>query len=166
VKAAGRTIAHRSELGAVEVVTDDDGLGAAYDRVAAVCAREGDDVVVQQGSGDGEELLVAVVRDPEYGLSAIVRPGGVLAELLDEQVVLWHGWPARRRLAILRDSRVGRLLAGYRGRPAGDTAALADAIDTVFGALADRTVTFLELNPVVVAPGGIRAVDAMARQPL
>jgi acyl-CoA synthetase (NDP forming) len=164
VKAAGRTIAHRSELGAVTVVRDGDELAGAYRRVAAVCERHGDDVLVQEGAGAGEELLVAVIRDPEYGLSAVVRPGGVLAELLDEQVVLWHGWSPGQRLATLRGSRVGRLLAGYRGRPAGDVVALRDAVDALFAALAHGPLTFLELNPVVVAPSGIRAVDAIARR--
>lgn len=164
VKAAGRTIAHRSELGAVAVVADEAAFAATYRRVAEVCAEHGDDVVVQEGVGAGQELLVALVRDPEYGLSAVLRPGGVLAELLDEQVVLWHGWSPERRLATLRDSRVGRLLAGYRGRPAGDVVALRDAVDTLFAALAPGPVTFLELNPVVVLPDGIRAVDAIARQ--
>jgi hypothetical protein len=146
------------------VVADEAALAAAYRRVAEVCAAHGDDVVVQEGVGAGQELLVALVRDPEYGLSAVLRPGGVLAELLDEQVVLWHGWSPGQRLATLRDSRVGRLLAGYRGLPAGDVVALRDAVDTLFAALAPGPVTFLELNPVVVLPEGIRAVDAIARQ--
>ncbi|WP_326566149.1 acetate--CoA ligase family protein [Amycolatopsis rhabdoformis] len=164
VKAAGQTIAHRSELGAVAVVRDEAGLAEAYERVAKVCAEHGDEVVVQQGVGAGQEVLVAVVRDPEYGLSAVLRPGGVNAELLDDQVVLWHGWSPEQRLATLRESRLGVLLSGYRGQAAGDVGALNTAITTLFTALADQPVSFVELNPVVVLADGIRAIDALGRK--
>ncbi|MEW2507523.1 acetate--CoA ligase family protein [Amycolatopsis sp. NPDC047767] len=164
VKAAGRTIAHRSELGAVAVVHGEDHLTAAYERVAKVCAEHGDDVVVQRGVGSGQEVLVAVVRDPEYGLSAVLRPGGVNAELLDDQVVLWHGWPPEQRLATLRESRLGVLLSGYRGQAASDVEALNAAITTLFTALADQPVSFVELNPVLVLADGVRAIDAIGRK--
>ncbi|MGW4482943.1 acetate--CoA ligase family protein [Amycolatopsis sp. NPDC004368] len=164
IKAAGQTIAHRSELGAVAVVRDEAAFAPAYERVAKVCAEHGDEVVVQRGVGTGQEVLVAVVRDPEYGLSAVLRPGGVNAELLDDQVVLWHGWPAEQRLKTLRESRLGVLLSGYRGQVAGDVGALGAAITTLFTALADQPVSFVELNPVVVLADGIRAIDALGRK--
>ncbi|MFI5610721.1 acetate--CoA ligase family protein [Amycolatopsis sp. NPDC051903] len=164
LKAAGRTIAHRSELGAVAVVRDDEELADAYERVAAVCAEHGDEVVVQQGAGTGQEVLVAVLRDPEYGLSAVIRPGGIAAELLDDQVVLWHGWSEAQRLAVLRESRLGVLMSGYRGRPALDVAALNTTITALFTALAEQPVSFVELNPVVVLPHGVRAIDAIGRK--
>lgn len=163
VKAAGRTIAHRSELGAVEVVRGPEDLASAYRRVAGICARHGDDVIVQEGVGAGQEVLVAVVRDPEYGLAALVRPGGIYAELLDDQVVLWHGWPAEQRLAILSRSRVGALMSGYRGQASTDIAALNGAITLLLTALEGQPVSFVELNPVVVLRDGVRAIDAIAR---
>ncbi|QRP47112.1 acetate--CoA ligase family protein [Amycolatopsis sp. FDAARGOS 1241] len=164
IKAAGRTIAHRSELGAVAVVRGEEQLADAYERVASVCAEHGDEVVVQQGAGAGREVLVAVLRDPEYGLSAVIRPGGIAAELLDDQVVLWHGWSEAQRLAVLRESRLGVLMSGYRGQPARDVAALNTTITALFTALAEQPVSFVELNPVVVLPHGVRAIDAIGRK--
>jgi hypothetical protein len=59
--------------------------------------------------------------------------------------------------------RLSPLLAGYRGRPAGDRAALAELIRRV-SALLDvmPELRELDLNPVIVrAPGGgIMVVDA------
>lgn len=164
VKAAGRTIAHRSELGAVEVVREPADLLPAYERVAGVCARYGDEVVIQEGVADGREILVAVVRDPEYGLAAIVRPGGIYAELLDDQVVLWHGWDEQRRLATLTRSRVGALLSGYRGQAPADIAALNDAITELLTALREQPISFVELNPLVASRDGVRAIDAIAKK--
>ncbi|MFG1921777.1 acetate--CoA ligase family protein [Cryptosporangium sp. NPDC048952] len=164
IKAAGRTITHRSDLGAVELVRDTAALHAAYTRVAAVCAEHGDAVVVQQGVPSGQDLLLAVLRDPEYGLTVVLRPGGVLAELLDEQVVLWHAWDAANRSETLRASRVGTLLSGYRGGARGDVEALEHLVETVLTAFAAHDLPFAEFNPVVVAPGGVYVLDALAAQ--
>lgn len=162
IKAAGRTIAHRSELGAVEVVRAAAEFLSAYRRVAEVCEWHGDAVIVQQGVPSGHDLLVAVLRDPEYGVTAVIRPGGVLAEMLDEQVVLWHGWDAGQRSTSLRSSRIGTLLGGYRGAPPADVPALEDLIETVLASVVASDLEFVEFNPVVVGSDGAYVVDALA----
>jgi hypothetical protein len=161
VKAAGRTISHRSDVGAVILVRSPPELAESYASVAAICARLGDDVVVQQGAPPGQEVLAAVLRDPEYGLAMILRPGGVLAELLDEQVVLWHGWTSAERLETLRKSRLGELLGGYRSLPPGSIPALHAVVESVLTALAGSPVDFLEFNPVVVTWDAVHVVDAI-----
>lgn len=162
IKAAGRTIVHRSELGAIEIVRDGADIPAAYERVAAICERYDDNVIVQQGVPSGQEVLLAVIRDPEYGLAALLRPGGILAELLDEQVVLWHGWSPEDRLEALTGSRIGTLLEGYRGQPQADLNSLHNLVETVLRSLDDRDIAFVEFNPIVVSSGGVHAIDAIA----
>jgi acyl-CoA synthetase (NDP forming) len=166
VKAAGRTIAHRTELGAIEVVPDVAGLDAAYHRVAAICARYGDEIVVQEGVPPGQEILLAVIRDPEYGLAAVLRPGGTLTELLDEQVVLWHGWTPADRLAALTESRLGTLAGGYRGTRPGDLSALHQLTETALVAFGAAGLDFVEFNPVVMAPDRVRVLDALGTRPV
>lgn len=161
IKAAGRTISHRSEIGAVAVVSSAEGLADAYQRVAAVSSVYGDAVVVQSGAGDGHEVLVAVVRDAEYGIAVIVRPGGTFVELLEDQVVLWSGWSSSERRDALISSRVGRILAGYRGAAPVDLDALCDTIETLIIAIAPSSVSLLELNPIIVSSDGVLAVDAL-----
>lgn len=162
IKAAGRTISHRSELGAVAVVRSAEGLEDAYLRVASVSSTHGDAVVVQSGAGGSHEVLVAVVRDTEYGLVAIVRLGGTLVELLDDQVMLWSGWSSEERREVLLASRVGRILSGYRGSAPADINALCETIDTLIEAVASTSISLLELNPIIVSSTGVLVVDALA----
>jgi acyl-CoA synthetase (NDP forming) len=165
IKAAGRSIAHRAELGAVEVVTSPAQVAAAYARVAAVCRQHDDDVVVQRGVTGGQEVLLAALRDPEYGLAVVLRPGGVLAELLDEQVVLWHGWEPAARERTLARSRLGALLGGYRGQPAVSLSALHGLAELTLSGLAGRDLAFVEFNPVVVLAGEVCVLDAIGAFP-
>jgi acetate---CoA ligase (ADP-forming) len=59
--------------------------------------------------------------------------------------------------------RVNRLLTGLRGQPAGDVDALVDAIVAVseFAWAARGVLTALDVNPVLVHPVGVTAVDAV-----
>ncbi|MGH3757545.1 acetate--CoA ligase family protein [Actinophytocola sp.] len=162
MKAAGRTIEHRSELGAVRVVRDSAALGEAFAAIRAVCDAHGDAVVAQRWAPGGFELMVSAIRDPEFGPVALVRPGGVLAEHLVGQAALWGGWDARRRLAVLRHSTIGELLDGYRGGPVYDVEALNELVSTALHAV-DTELSFLEINPTIVGESGVVVVDALAR---
>jgi acetate---CoA ligase (ADP-forming) len=162
IKAAGRAITHRTELGAVRVVPDPDGLGRAFHAVREICEAEGDVVVMQQMVSGGFEVMVSAVRDPEYGPVAYVRPGGTLAELMSGQAVLWGGWDPGRRARVLRASVVGRLLDGYRGGTRHDLAALSDLVSIALAAVAGE-MSFLEMNPVMVGQEAIHVVDLIAR---
>jgi acetate---CoA ligase (ADP-forming) len=161
VKAAGRTLAHRSELGAVKVGIDAAGMAAAFAAVDAVSREHGDATLVQEMSAPGFELMVAVIADPEFGPVAFVRPGGVLAELLDQQVILSNRWPRATRLRRLRESRLGEVLSGYRGGESYDLGALVDLVADVVDLVPAGDLSFLELNPVILAPDGATAVDAV-----
>jgi acyl-CoA synthetase (NDP forming) len=162
VKAAGRTIEHRTEHGAVRFVRTEEGLSPAVAAVSRVCSEHGDAVMLQAAAAPGFEVLVSVVRDPEFGPVAFVRPGGTFAELMDGQAVVWSGWDAARRLHVLHQSRIGELLSSYRGGTAYDVEGLADLLTTCLAAV-EHAMSFLEMNPVIVHEDGVTLVDAVAR---
>jgi acyl-CoA synthetase (NDP forming) len=170
LKAAGRSIVHRAEAGAVRVVHVIDDLAREYAHVRAVCDRAGDAVVAQRFVPAGLEVMLSAVRDPELGPVAFVRLGGLWAERMSLQTVLWDGWNESRRERVLRRSAVGELLDGYRGGARYDVAALNRLVSQVLAAVAVDAgpLRLLELNPVAVQEidtgGGVRVIDAVARQ--
>ena len=76
--------------------------------------------------------------------------------------VLWSGWPASRREAVLRQSPVGRLLNGYRGGRRYDIAAVNELSSALLAAVS-QDMRFIEINPVIVGSGGVHVVDLIAR---
>ncbi|TXK40093.1 acetate--CoA ligase family protein [Nonomuraea sp. C10] len=165
VKAAGRGIVHRSELGAVAVVTGEDELREAFARVAAACREHDDDVLVQRmAPPGGTEFFVSAMEHPEVGPFALVRPGGLLTELIPGQAIISHRWNAPTRRRRLLDSPVGRLCDGYRGRPVLDVDALLDVVATALDAVAAGRLGFVELNPVFLYESGAATVDVVAGQ--
>jgi acyl-CoA synthetase (NDP forming) len=154
-------IAHKSDVGGVRLgLAGDDQVAAAY---ADLAERIGPRVVVSAMAGDGVELALGIVRDPLLGPLVLVAAGGVLVELLDDRVVaLPPVAPAVARRAVDR-LKVRRLLDGFRGAPAADVEALLSAV-TALSALAMElgdAIDAVDVNPVVVRPDGLRAVDAL-----
>jgi len=150
--------AHKTETGGVALdLADDAAVRDAVERIGAP-------VIVQRYLEGGTELLAGVVQDPVFGPLVAFGPGGVFAELIGD---------AAFRIAPLTDvdaeelvagGKAGRLVAGFRGSPAADAAALADLVHRL-GRLAEDVpqVGELDLNPVIAGPDGCVAVDARVR---
>ena len=101
-------------------------------------------------------------RDAVFGPVVLVGLGGILAEVLDDVVVLLAPVPeaeVRRRLGRLRGAA---LLDGVRGRPGVDLDGLASLVAAVARLLVeDPDIVEIDLNPVIASPDGAVAVDAL-----
>jgi acetyl-CoA synthetase len=112
-------------------------------------------------------MLVGVIVDPQFGQVLVVGAGGVLTELLSDSVSLLPPWTRESIAAALSRLASAKLLAGYRGKPPGDAAALVDCILGVarYAAANIASVIEIDVNPVIVRPAGFGAVavDALIR---
>jgi acetyl coenzyme A synthetase (ADP forming)-like protein len=149
---------HKTETGGVALDLRD------AEAVRDAVARIGPPVLVQPFLRGGAEILVGAFQDPVFGPLVALGPGGTMAELIGD---------AGFRLAPLTDAdadelvesgKAGRLLSGFRGTPAADRGAVADALLRI-ARLADDLpeVAELDLNPVIAGPAGCVVVDARAR---
>ncbi|MFQ5437855.1 MAG: acetate--CoA ligase family protein [Paracoccaceae bacterium] len=157
----GKGIAHKTEAGAValELETEADLHAAAKDM------RTDGFLLEEMVKGGVAELLVGVVRDAAHGYVLTIAAGGTLAELMDDRRSLLI--PARRRDVVeaLEQLRFGLLLAGFRGRPAADSAAVVDAVMALQDIVVTRTTGLgeFEINPLICCPDRAVAADVLLR---
>ncbi|MFG3720898.1 acetate--CoA ligase family protein [Streptomyces massasporeus] len=112
---------------------------------------------------DGIELIVGVNRDPRFGPVAMVGLGGILAEALRDVAFTLAPVPADRAVTLLRGLRTATLLDGVRGNPPVDVDAAAKAVETITAfAAAHPEIAELEVNPLLVRPDGVLALDSRA----
>jgi hypothetical protein len=116
-------------------------------------------------AGSVAEVLVGILRDPAHGFVLTLGAGGVLAEVLGDSVSLSLPATADQIASALGGLRVAALLAGYRGRPAADMAALVRAILAVQDCAIAHAAGLMELeiNPILATPDRTVAVDALIR---
>ncbi|MFC4943955.1 acetate--CoA ligase family protein [Pseudonocardia sp. GCM10023141] len=167
LKTAAAGLGHKSDVGGVRL-----GLGSAVELRAAytamTAALDEPRVLVQPQRGeDGVELLVGVVRDPEWGLTLAVALGGIWVEILRDSAL--RLLPADRPLdagevhRMLGELRGARLLAGPRGTAAADVDRVAEVIVGIAElarGLGDRLES-LEINPLRVHESDVEALDAL-----
>ncbi len=165
VKACAPGLLHKTEAGGVALnLRNADQVMAAIERMSAL----GPEVLVEEMVTDGvAEALLGVVVDPQFGPVLVIGSGGILTELLaDSAPVLFPVDEAAVTRAI-DGLKLAPLIAGFRGQPAGDRAALTQACVRL-AALAEREaarLVELDVNPVIVRPAGrgVVAVDALVR---
>ncbi len=165
IKANAAAIEHKSEVGGVIVnVRSTNEAEAAARRLVKLS----ETLLVEEMVTDGvAEILVGITVDAQFGQMLVLGAGGILTELLRDSVNLLPPFTEGAIRAALGRLRVARLLAGFRGRPAGDLPALVAAIlaCTRYAQANLERLAELDLNPVIVRPAGrgVVAVDALIR---
>ena len=167
LKVVADAIPHRSDLGLVAVgLRDEDELAGAWGELSRrLEGRKADGFVVQEMARGVLEVFAGVTRDPDFGLVLAFGTGGVLIEAFDDVALRCLPLRAGDAEALITETRAATLLAGHRGRPPGDAAALARCLE----ALADfawserASLSELDVNPIVVREtgSGCVVVDAL-----
>lgn len=162
LKAVSDDIPHRSEHGLVALgLSTEAELRQAWGRLdqrLAAMGAETKDVarLVQAQVNTGVEAIIGIGRDPEIGPFVAFGAGGVLVEILDEMAVRPLPLCEGEAEEMVRQSRLMRLLDGYRGQPKCDVGALIDCIEKV-AAFADAErdrIREIDINPILVRPTG------------
>ena len=159
LKAAGRALRHRIDLGAVRLaLADEHAVRAAYQDLNG---NFGPDVLVQTMVAPGVACVIEVVEDPAFGPVVGFGLGGIASELLGD--LAWRAAPLTDRAAesLVDEPRLAPLLHGYRGSAPVDRKALIDLLLRV-GRLADDhpRLRSLMLNPVLTRPDGYSVLHA------
>lgn len=171
VKIQSVDVPHKTEAGGVRLrITDTAALHQAHAEVLAAARRHApqariDGVLVERMAGAGVEMIVGITRDPGFGPVVMVGAGGIMTELFQDTAFRLAPVSEAEALSMVRELRSAPLLAGFRGAPKADVAALARLISQVSRlAVAGRdTISEFELNPVIVhaAGEGCSVADAL-----
>jgi acyl-CoA synthetase (NDP forming) len=171
VKLVSADILHKTEVGGVMLgLTDDAQVISAVREMQASIARHRPDAridgfLVSQMVNEGVETILGVHRDPAFGPVITFGLGGVLVELLADAVCVLAPVSIDEARALIGGIKTAPLLTGYRGGPAHDVEALAQAIANVsqFAARHRDRLHSIEINPLRVMPGsgGVIALDAV-----
>ncbi|MFD8227234.1 acetate--CoA ligase family protein [Streptomyces massasporeus] len=155
---------HKSDAGGVALgLAGPAELLAAFREMHARLGAPSYSVEAMADLTDGIELIVGVNRDPRFGPVAMVGLGGILAEALRDVAFTLAPVTADRAATLLRGVRTATLLDGVRGKPPVDVGAAAKAVETITAfAAAHPEIAELEVNPLLVRPDGVLALDSRA----
>lgn len=158
-KIASAQILHKSDIGGVRVgLTDAAAVRQAWSAIMAAARSHCPDAAIdgvlieKMAPAGGVELIIGVTRDPTFGHVLTFGIGGIHVEVLRDvsrrMLPLADGDAA----AMIREIRAWPLLAGIRGRPPVDVAALEALLQQVSDFVCDNAdwIEEIDLNPVWV----------------
>jgi acetyltransferase len=163
-------ISHKSDVGgvALDLRTPEAVRAAAEAMLVRVHAarpeaRVSGFIVQRMAPDDGFQLLLGMVRDPQFGPLVVLGFGGIYVEVLKDTTTRLAPVDRAEALLMIRELRMAPALEGARGVPPADLDALADTISR-FSWLATTAdeLAEIEINPLLAGAAGARALDVRA----
>jgi acetate---CoA ligase (ADP-forming) len=170
VKILSPDISHKTDVGGVALgVPAAEAAAVTASMLARVAAANPaarlEGVLVQaMVGGDGVELLLGMVRDPQFGPLVMVGFGGIFVEILGDVATRLAPIDRAEAWMMLDELHMAPALRGARGRPPVDLDALADVVSRFAHLVADvPELVELEINPLFAGPSGAQALDVRGR---
>ncbi len=171
MKIHSRDISHKTEAGGVHTDLRSQGevqkaFGAIMERAKAFKPdAEILGVTLQPMIKDPDyQILLGSTRDQNFGPIILFGMGGIFAEALSDKAIGLPPLNGSLARMLMEETRLFRLLKGYRNRPAANLALLEDMMVRLSHLVVDfPEVVELDLNPVLVKNGKPWIVDARVR---
>jgi acetyltransferase len=110
------------------------------------------------------EIIAGMSVDPTFGPLLMFGAGGTAVEVVRDTAHALPPLDLNLAHDLVRQTRVWRLLQGYRDRPAADVAAIAEALVRLSYLVARHPeVREIDINPMLADETGIVALDARVR---
>jgi acetyltransferase len=172
VKILSPDITHKSDVGgvaldladAVQVRTAVEGMRGRIAQAAPGARLEGFAIQSMVRRPNAHELIIGASEDPQFGPVILFGHGGTAAEVIADRALAMP--PLNMRLAqdLMAQTRVYRLLRGYRDRPPADLDAVAVTLIKTAQLVIDLAeIAELDINPLLADPDGVIALDARIR---
>jgi acetyltransferase len=152
---------HKTDLGLVYLnITDLQTALATFDSL--MVKMEGKGQVLIQRQIDGKlELIIGLLRDPQFGPCVMLGLGGIMAEVLKETVFAMAPLSQHEALELISRLRGRELLDGFRGMPPTDRKKLAEILIKIGNiGIAYPQIKEIDINPLIISKNGPVAVDA------
>jgi acetyltransferase len=161
LKIVSPDILHKSDVGGILLnVQGGEAVRAGYESLMAAVKKakpearlEG--VLVEQMALPGNEVIIGMQRDAQFGPLVMFGMGGIYVELLTD--VSFRVAPLTRKDAqdMILETKAGKLLQGLRGAKASDIDAVVDTLLRLSQLAVDfPEISEVEINPLSVAQQG------------
>lgn len=113
---------------------------------------------------DAHELILGMTVDATFGPMLMFGAGGTAAEVMHDIALALLPLDMKLAADLIAETRIARLLRGYRDRPPADVEAIAAALVGLSAMIvAHPEIRELDINPLLADDKGVIALDARVR---
>ncbi len=170
VKVLSRDVGHKSDIGGVvlgvaspaQAETAARGIARRLRKARPEAVLEGFVLQPMIDRREAQELIVGVSHDPVFGPVILFGAGGVAVEVLRDTAIALPPLDSRLAADLISQTRVGALLAGYRGRPPADEAGIIGALLALSHMVEDfPCLRAIDVNPLIADHERVVVLDAL-----
>lgn len=163
LKGSGEQIRHKTEMDLIRLhLKNEQEVRSAFRELTSKSAVV-TEVLVQEMVKGQRELLIGLIRDPQFGPCVMLSIGGVMTEVFEETCFRMAPLDMREAKDMAEELRYQKILGPFRGQKPVDMDALCRALVAVGQIGVElESVSELDINPLTITPqGDIVAVDAL-----
>lgn len=165
LKACGWEITHKTERNLVVVGAGSEAdVREAFETITSNLAGEQAEGILVQGMVKGErELVIGLIRDPQFGPCVMFGLGGIFTEILKDTSFRVAPITEADAMQMMDDIRAKDILGPVRGMAPADRETLAGALVGLGNiGMEHEAVAEIDVNPLIIgADGAPVAVDAL-----
>lgn len=162
LKGCSADLSHKTEAGMVALnIADANHVERVFDELTAK-AKNLDGILVEKMLRGNREFVIGLTRDSKFGPCVMFGLGGVFTEALQDVTFRVAPLTPNDAFEMMDDIKAKKLLGEFRGSPAVDRKALAQALVGVgnLGVQYDA-ITEIDINPLIIVGDKPVAADAL-----
>jgi acetyltransferase len=172
IKVLSEDISHKSDVGGVQLgLASPAEARVAAEAITARVAKARPDARLQGFTvqpmivwPNAQELLLGVFDDRLFGPVILFGAGGTATEIIKDSAVALPPLDVELARDLMQQTRIYKLLEGYRDRRATDLEAIADTLVRLSQLVVDcPALRELDINPLLANERGVIALDARIR---
>ena len=165
LKVESGNVKHKTDAGGVRKVHVPENVKKEYENIVRSVKdyREDADIrgVLVEEVLEGDEFIVGISQDPQFGKVLMFGLGGVYTEIFKD--VSFRPLPVSKKdaLEMIEELKSREILEGARGRPEADREKLAELLVKVSEFAGEKGVKELDINPLFINGKEMKAADAL-----
>jgi acyl-CoA synthetase (NDP forming) len=167
MKISSPDIPHKSDVGGVVLNVRREDVPTTYNEIMSWIKKAAPEahiegILVQQMAPPGQEVIVGLKKDAQFGHAIMFGLGGIFVEVYKD--VTFRVVPIDRSdaLDMISEIKGYPILKGIRGKKPADMAAIASVLKSISDLAEKENIIELDINPLIVNESGAIAVDARA----
>jgi succinyl-CoA synthetase beta subunit len=163
LKVCSPEVSHKTENGLVVVgLRNETDLETAFKRVGKASPVKDADYLVQEMIKGRRELVIGMVRDPQFGPCVMFGLGGIFTEVLGDVTFRPAPLVESDAMEMLTEIRGNKILGAIRGMEAVDLDSLVQCLMAMGKiGMANEEIQAIDVNPLIIKGNSPVAVDAL-----
>jgi len=163
IKGCSPEITHKTEKGLIQTdIRDDREALDAFNNIMAGMNGGHGSILIQEMIKGKRELVIGLIRDPQFGPCVMFGLGGIFTEILKDVSFRLAPLEKRDTLEMMDEIKAHKILDAVRGMDAVDRDILSEILINVGRiGVENDTIKEIDINPVIISGSRPVAVDAL-----